>query len=122
MTKSHDDRCPDCGANLALVGRAHNCRPRRLLDPDSGTHPTEAAPRNVRGVDMIEAEVNDRLVSLRAENVAQRRRLDEAEATIAELRYRLQASDKGECPVCKARKDADAARAAKYRKRKGGKK
>lgn len=22
-------RCPDCGADLALVGRRHNCRPRQ---------------------------------------------------------------------------------------------
>lgn len=24
------DRCPDCGASYALVGRVHNCRPRPI--------------------------------------------------------------------------------------------
>jgi hypothetical protein len=27
------ERCPDCGANLALVGRRHNCRPRLKAEP-----------------------------------------------------------------------------------------
>jgi hypothetical protein len=27
------ERCPDCGANLALVGSRHNCRPRAVSHP-----------------------------------------------------------------------------------------
>ena len=27
------ERCPDCGASLALVGRRHNCRPRSQPAP-----------------------------------------------------------------------------------------
>lgn len=30
------DLCPDCGANLAIVGKAHNCRPRKKPAKDMG--------------------------------------------------------------------------------------
>jgi len=75
----------------------------------------------MNGADMLEAEMRDRLTSLRAENADQRRRLQGAEATIKELRDRLAVAKSGECPICDAKRRADAVRAAKYRRRKGGK-
>jgi len=55
------------------------------------------------------------------ESADQRLRLQEAEATIKELRDRLAVAKSGECPICDAKRRADAARAAKYRRRRGGK-
>jgi hypothetical protein len=49
MTAIH---CPDCGANLALVGRRHNCRPR-----------VSNAPIERRSVSNIDDSVSNRKLS-----------------------------------------------------------
>jgi hypothetical protein len=45
------ERCIECGANLALVGRRHNCRPR--------SQPTEDEPQATPFISMDEAGVVD---------------------------------------------------------------
>ena len=44
------DGCPVCGANLALVGRSHHCRPRKIepvtvpvSQPEAVTNPEPVA-------------------------------------------------------------------------------
>lgn len=113
-------RCPDCGLNLTLVGRAHNCRPRPLLDPGAGEHQAELVQgQNTSGMQIFEAEMSDRLASLRSENGSLRLRLDDAVVRIAELEAQLSAVARGECPLCLARKEAAKLR---MRNKRGGRK
>lgn len=69
---------------------------------------------------MIEAEAKDRIASLRMENASLASQLRDARGRVAELEAQVAATTKGECPVCEARRKADALKQQRYRKRKRG--
>lgn len=59
------ERCVECGANLALVGRVHNCRPRVApVTPRDAPKPRPVTPRDALLAER--ARLLDRLAEINA--------------------------------------------------------
>jgi hypothetical protein len=64
------DSCPVCGANYALVGRAHNCKPL-FVDPGPGSAQHPARVKKDYYNEAVEALLGDRAGDVNEVNLPQ---------------------------------------------------
>lgn len=99
-----DERCPDCGVSIALVGRRHNCRPVNSPDGlrEAAVHremssPQEVRTRSRRRGALVESEVPQ---GSRVSPVSKHNQVGVVAV---------------DCPVCAARREAKRIAQAKWR-------